>query len=130
MIIKRVAAYLIDYIILWILLLLLIGVGHLITGYLSPTQVEIFVLAGIYFITLTILIYIAFKDHLFRNASIGKKIMRVHVVSTTGNQIVLSRQLVARNLFGLFLLPIEFILIVFGQTRMGDYYAKTKVVET
>lgn len=129
MIIKRIVAYLIDYIILWILLLLLVGIGNFITGYLSPTQIEIFVLVGIYIITFTIPIYIAFKDFLFRNASIGKKIMRIHVVSKTGNQMVLSRQLIARNLFGLFLLPIEFILIVFGQTRMGDYYAKTEVVE-
>jgi uncharacterized RDD family membrane protein YckC len=127
--IKRIVAYLIDYIILWILLLLLVGIGYFITGYLSPKQNEIFVFVGIYIITFTIPIYIALKDIVFRNASTGKKIMRIHVVSTNGNQMVLSRQLVSRNLFGLFLLPIEFILILFGQTRMGDYYAKTEVVE-
>lgn len=128
MIFRRVIAYLIDYILLWIIIMLFYFLGSVVLKRLPAETSEIIFLVLFYLAPLFIMVYMSFKDFLFRDASIGKKIMQIHVVSIVDNKKTLSKQLILRNLFGVFLLPIEGILVLSGQRRLGDSYANTAVV--
>ncbi len=128
MIFRRVVAYLIDYILLWIVIILFYLLGSFVQKRLPVETSEIVLLISFYLTPLFIMVYMSFKDFLFRNASIGKKIMKTHVISIVDNNKNLRKQLIIRNLFGVFLLPIEGILVLSGQRRLGDSYTNTAVV--
>ena len=67
-----------------------------------------------------------FKD--ISGNSIGKKAMRLKIVSTNGKKLNLGR-LILRNIFYFFFM-FDIILLAFNANdgRIGDYMAKTKVV--
>lgn len=127
MIVRRSIAYIIDYLILWTIILLGYLLGHVAINTFSYETADTIVLVLFYLGPIFILVYMSLKDFAFANASVGKRLFDLQVVSTVSKNIS-KMQLVSRNLIGLFLLPIEVILVLTGQTRMGDHYAKTKVV--
>lgn len=72
--------------------------------------------------------YILFKDLMFRNQSIGKKLFKLKVSTingTTPNWGVL----ILRNLT-VIIWPIEIILILIYNRRITDFILKTQVVES
>ena len=72
-------------------------------------------------------IYIFLRD-LFGGRSIGKRIMKLCVLSTVeGTQYPSPGRLVLRNILAI-LWPVEALLLLVGKTRLGDIIAKTKVV--
>lgn len=75
------------------------------------------------------IIWIVFslKDFVFKNASIGKKILRMEIL-TMSNKKPTIMPLVLRNLF-VIIWPIEILLILILNRRIGDLVFKTKVVE-
>jgi uncharacterized RDD family membrane protein YckC len=92
--------------------------------------------------------YLIISDGLFDGRSIGKKIMRLKVLSVTENTAASFRDSVIRNLtfaiallilkipvvgwaFAAVIVVIEFLLMLGNKdgNRLGDYIAKTKVVE-
>ena len=97
MVFKRLTAALIDYIILWIIIVVFIGIAYLFKNLLSDELVEILGFIFFYFIALFILVYIGLKDLLFQTQSIGKKVMEIKVVSNDNKKIT-RNQLILRNL--------------------------------
>ena len=88
---------------------------------------ELFLRALISFIILVV--YILFKDLLFRNASLGKKIFGIVVVDSEGAKPT-AKQVILRNISVCFLLYVEAVYILANDehNRLGDKWAKTKVV--
>lgn len=72
--------------------------------------------------------YIIFlsKDLVYKNASIGKKILNIRIVNNDGKE-PLKKQLIFRNIF-IFLWPIEVILIMINNKKIEDYLFKTSIV--
>ena len=92
--------------------------------------------------------YLIISDGLFDGRSIGKKIMRLRVLSVNENAAASFRDSVIRNLtfaaallilkipligwaFAAIIAAVEFLLMLGNKDgmRLGDYIAKTKVVE-
>ena len=71
---------------------------------------------------------ILFRDNIFGNASIGKKLLKIKVVKVNGEKINLITSLKRNILF--FLWPVEILLIITDNKRLGDMWAKTIVVKS
>ena len=67
------------------------------------------------------------KDLPFKNASIGKRIFGLKIVKTDDTELK-ATDLLKRNVPPILLLPIELQLLIFSKERIGDNWAKTKVV--
>lgn len=82
------------------------------------------------FVVCFILTYvlILFRDNIFGNASIGKKLLKIKVVKVNGEKINLITSLKRNILF--FLWPVEILLIITDNKRLGDMWAKTIVVKS
>ncbi len=72
------------------------------------------------------LLAVIFKDFLFKGQSLGKKIIGIKVVMNDGKPLNLLAALL--RAIPLILVPIELIMIITQEKRIGDYLAKTKVV--
>lgn len=70
--------------------------------------------------------YMVLRDKFFKNASIGKKILRIHVVENNKELLTLLG-CIKRNIT-LILVPVEVILLPTTRKRLGDLLAKTEVV--
>ena len=68
-----------------------------------------------------------YKDSFFGNASIGKKILRIKVVENGGTKL----NFIARfkRTLPLILLPLEVLLIIINNERIGDIWANTSIKE-
>ena len=75
-----------------------------------------------------IVVYAAFvfKDFVFKNASIGKRIMKIVIVSNE-NKEVTSSIILKRNITFL-LLAFELVFFIINKERLGDLISKTTVV--
>ena len=82
------------------------------------------------FVVCFILAYmlILFRDNIVGNASIGKKLLKIKVVKVNGEKINLITSLKRNILF--FLWPVEILLIITDNKRLGDMWAKTIVVKS
>lgn len=71
-----------------------------------------------------------FKDHMFHHASLGKKIMEIKIVYDPTHEKPTIRILddLKRALPLFILWPVEALLIITNNQRIGDIWAKTKVV--
>ncbi len=114
---KRYVAFIIDWLI----------IGIPVNIYLRLSDNEYAVLIGFFGWGLVLLI----KDLVFRNASIGKLIMNVRVVSEDGTHPSF-KQILKRNIT--YIIPpfaVVEAIVSFAtpnHTRLGDMLAKTKVV--
>jgi len=120
-ILKRILADMIDF---WIIcfassfLVLIVTFGKMNISFLSLIT---------YFSSFYLLL--AFKDNLFKNASVGKKLCRIKVIlnnKTGRNEFKLINDL--KRTLPLMLLPIEVFLIIKSNKRIGDIWANTSVV--
>ena len=78
---------------------------------------------------ITLILYavvVAFKDILFKNASLGKKILGIEVLRKDGTRAT-ARSCVLRNLVFIFLFPVEIILLLNNDERLADKWLDTKV---
>ena len=118
MFIKRGFAFLID---------VMVGFGVAI---LSGVVANYTVSRGVFliFILLSLLgvHYIFYKD-MWNGRSIGKRIVGLKVISSVGTATT-KWQLFCRNI-SYYAFPVEAILLLCNQERMGDRLAKTVVVE-
>ena len=74
-----------------------------------------------------ILVSFSMKDLIFKNQSIGKKIMKLEIVNKENekpNKLIL----ICRNLT-VFIWPLEIILLLIFNKRIGDILFNTQVVE-
>lgn len=128
MITKRMIAFTIDYTIFWIFFsVYFFGGMSILTNYSEHAQ-DIFGLILFYSFIPILMSYFGFKDLLFKDQSIGKKIVKIKVVSIESKNIR-KAQLISRNLILIYLYPIEVLMLLSSSKRLGDKYAKTNVVE-
>lgn len=120
---KRILASFIDWylITLPVYFIWTFGIDALPTvDQLLPRTIIIAVLGASYFLL---------KDLVFRNASIGKKLLGLKIVDTN-NEKASVKSVVLRNLVLLFLVQVEIICFFIDNEnrRLGDKWANTKVV--
>lgn len=82
------------------------------------------------YITVFLIVILVFgKDIVFKNASIGKKIFRLRVVSSSDGTIPSMGRLILRNLPLIFIFAAELIMCCRNNTRrLGDVWAATEVI--
>ena len=94
-----------------------------------------FLVAGIgYFIPVLkpgllvfLLVAYIFKDCVFLDASIGKKVFKLRIVGEDGGRPSLKR-VVLRNVPSLIFIGLEALQVKNGEQRLGDSLAETKIV--
>lgn len=117
---NRTIAICIDYfIILLITSLPLQGAIILQSSKITNSSMNIYLLS--------IYILLLFKDTVHKNASIGKKIMKIEVLKKDGNIPKISI-LILRNAF-LIIWPLEVFFLIKNNQRIGDLVFGTKVVD-
>lgn len=117
--IKRILAALIDFFI--ICFLCTMSVGILTLGELTATPLSIVVYTVLY------VVFLLTKDLIFKSASIGKRIFKLEVIKIDGTKLR-AVDVIKRNVTVIFLLPLEELLIMANDRRIGDIWAKTSVV--
>ena len=117
--IKRILAALIDFYIICFLSSAFIGVFTL--GEFSITPFSIIV-----YVTISLLLLL-FKDFMFKNTSIGKRIFKLKVAKTDGTNLMIV-DVIKRNIPIIILLPLEALLLIINDRRIGDIWAKTSIV--
>lgn len=116
---KRIIATVIDFYIITFSSSLFITV--ITIGKLSFNAVTI----SAYFVVFVL--SAIFKDYIFKDASIGKKIMKIRLVSENGEYVTFEMRLL--RAVTLIFVPIELIMIITKNKRLGDYLAHTQVIE-
>ena len=117
--IKRILAAIIDFYIICFLSSTFICVFTL--GEFSITPFFIIV-----YLTISLLLLL-FKDFMFKNTSIGKRIFKLKVAKTDGTNLMIV-DVIKRNIPIIILLPVEALLLIINNSRIGDIWAKTSIV--
>lgn len=117
--IKRILAAIIDIYIICFLSSAFIGVFTL--GEFNVTPISIIMYLSIY------LLLLLFKDFAFKEASIGKRIFKLKVVKTDGTNLMIS-DVIKRSIPIIIILPVEVLLLIIYNRRIGDIWAKTSIV--
>ena len=117
--IKRILAAIIDFYILCFLSSVFICVFTL--GKFSITPFSIIMYLTVFFLLLL------FKDFTFKNTSIGKRIFKLKVTKTDGTKLMVIDG-IKRNIPIIVLLPVETLLLIINNRRIGDVWAKTSIV--
>lgn len=66
------------------------------------------------------------KDFVFKNASIGKKLLKIEIVKSDQTKFNILDAL-KRTIPFIFLFPIEIALLIIKNNRLGDIWAKTQI---
>ena len=114
---RRVIAFIIDYFICY-------EISRYANAYFYGTRPD-FRAALILFLTFFLLLLL--KDFAIGGRSIGKRIMKLKIVSADGGKVRVWQPLL-RNVT-LIISPVEIILVLMGGRRLGDRLAKTAVEE-
>lgn len=117
--IRRLLAAIIDFYIICFLSSAFICVFTL--GEFSITPFSIIV-----YLTISLLLLL-FKDFMFKNTSIGKRIFKLKVAKTDGTNLMIV-DVIKRNIPIIILLPVEALLLIINNRRIGDIWAKTSIV--
>ena len=127
---RRIGSFIIDWILIFLIGIPLLFIGPSFkTEYLLYPSISMFYSYGFFLSLLWFFVAFLFKDCVFKNASIGKKLLglKVEVVEKRKSLVF---ALVIRNAT-LILGWIELIILLANHgTRLGDIIAKTKVVNT
>ena len=117
--IKRILAAIIDFYIICFLSSAFICVFTL--GEFNITPISI-----IMYLSISLLLLL-FKDFAFKKASIGKRIFKLKVVKTDGTNLMIS-DVIKRSIPIIIILPVEVLLLIIYNRRIGDIWAKTSIV--
>ena len=116
--VKRMLAGLVDFYILCFAASLVVAVATLGKLTISPLTVMIYLLAFI--------LLVMFQDYVFKNASVGKKLLNIKIVSEDNHPLTVLT-MVKRNLPKV-LIPVEIYMIFTQGQRLGDIWSRTTVV--
>lgn len=120
---KRILASLIDWYILYFGIYgIILFIKYKIFYYFPNYEIYKFFVDFIY------IIYFLFKDLIFKNASIGKKLVGIKIV-TKDNYIPKIYIIVLRNIFDPILFVADFLSILIANIKLGDILFKTKVID-
>ena len=117
--IKRILAAIIDFYVICFVSSAFICVFTL--GEFSVTPFSIAV-----YLTISLLLLL-FKDFIFKNTSIGKRIFKFKVTKTDGTKLMII-DVIKRNIPIIVLLPVEALLLIINNRRIGDIWAKTAII--
>ncbi len=117
--IKRILAAIIDFYIICFLSSAFIFVFTLGESSITPFSI-------IVYLTICLLLLL-FKDYTLKNTSIGKRIFKLKVTKTDGKNLMIV-DVIKRNIPIIFLLPVEALLLIINNKRIGDIWAKTSIV--
>ncbi len=70
--------------------------------------------------------FLIFKDLLFKNASVGKKIFNISIVKNNGTKLKVT-DVIKRNITIVFLVPIEVCLLMTDNVRLGEKWSQTSI---
>lgn len=120
--IRRLIAAYIDYMIIFILI-------YIPVSFLSLLKFPIFidVILGLLSVLIFFLLFIR-KDIIFKNASIGKKILKLEIIFEQENQIPDKSIIIKRNQTSCLYFEFYLFQILFNNKSSGDYKYHTKVV--
>lgn len=116
---KRLVAGYIDFIICCLLGTSISKVITLRNNNFTFISVSIYAISTIIFIIL--------KDIVFKNASIGKWLFKLEIVKTDETKLRFV-DIIKRNVLYIILIPLEVLLLIIHDKRIGDLLAKTLVV--
>ena len=117
--IKRVLAAIIDFYIICFLSSAFICVFTLGEFSITPFFIIVYLIIS--------LLLLLFKDFMFKNTSIGKRIFKLKVAKTDGTNLMIV-DVIKRNIPIIILLPVEALLLIINNRRIGDIWAKTSIV--
>ena len=125
---KRFLSFWIDWMIIWIIGFVLSLLGPAFDPqYLLQPSIRMFSAYGVILSVLWYILAPLFRDFLFGNASLGKKLFGLRVTDKNGSKAK-PLALILRNL-AFWLVPVEMILVLCNHgTRLGDMLAGTQVV--
>jgi len=120
---KRILASLIDWYILYFGIYgVILFIKYKILHYFPNYESYKFAVDFIY------VIYFLFKDLIFKNASIGKRIAGLKIV-TKDNFTPKFYIIILRNIFDPILFVADFLSIFIANIKLGDIVFKTKVID-
>lgn len=123
--IKRLLAGLIDFYIIFATTAIIVETTTIIIGFATLGKADATPFEFAVFVITSVLIVI-FQDLIFGNASIGKRIFKIHIeADEKGRALVLT--LLKRNVPKL-LVPLELILLLSSNERLGDMWSQTTIV--
>ena len=121
---KRILAALIDWYILFFGIYgIILFIKYKIFNYFPNYEIYSFFINFIY------IVYFLFKDLIFKNASIGKKIAKIEIVMKD-NSTPKFYIIILRNIFSLFLFIADYLSILIANIKLGDIVFKTKVIDS
>ena len=124
---KRIAAMGIDMVPACIIQAILMFI-YIILPIMSEKTSSVVIDNRIITITLIASVILVIKDSL-KGQSIGKRVLKLQVISANGENVNASiGALILRNIF-IIIWPVELLLMIAGQERIGDRIAKTKVMD-
>jgi uncharacterized RDD family membrane protein YckC len=126
--IKREKAFYIDFLIIsWLVIasyiLRLDYFKNLINDYWEHLYLLLTILIGF-----TIWIYFAFKDFIYKNASLGKRKLGICIVDRDGKRPS-ELQMIIRGSIMISLWPIEIVLFLLNKRQIAEMLTYTKVIE-
>ena len=129
---QRVVAWLIDLVIVFVLMMLLLGIG-LISFLFTPGEF-FFGLTTIASMFLVIFVYTIGLETLWEGQTVGKRALGIRAVKENGKKIKFQDALL-RNIFRIIdnqlggLVGLILIIVTKKKQRIGDFVAKTIVVQ-
>ncbi len=117
--IRRLLAAVIDFYIICFISSALVGIVTL--GEFSVSYFSVITYLVVCFLLML------FKDYALKNKSPGKRIFRIKVVKTDGSKPTFW-DFLKRSVPVVFLLPVEVLLLIMNNRRIGDIWAGTSVV--
>lgn len=117
--IKRILAAIIDFYFICFFSSTFICVFTLGEFTITPSSIIVYIIISF--------LLLLFKDFMFKNASIGKRIFKLKVVKTDGSNLMIV-DVIKRNLPIIILLPVEALLLIINNRRIGDVWSKTVIM--
>lgn len=122
--IRRVIAFYIDMLV-YGFVIIMVGVPLLMLFFqLFVGDIIRNVFVNVFYIIFFVIF--SFKDLLYKNASVGKKILHLKVV-TDDNKIPCRKTIILRNVLT-FIWPVDFIVLLISGKKIEDWVFKTNVV--
>lgn len=125
---RRVAAMYIDFYIACLIgMMLIFPIVDFIIGDIDVSNRAGFYLYG-FSRAFPVLIIFSFKDFIYKNASIGKHLLNIEIGSVDGKKLSCFK-LFVRSFIFTFIWPVECILVLLFNKRLGDYIFNTIIVD-
>ena len=115
---KRLIAAVIDFYIICFISSSLVGIVTLGKFNVTVFSVSVYLISCF--------LSFLFKDFALKNRSLGKRIFRLKVEKTDGSKLTFAD--ILKRSVTVVLLPVEVLLLIIKNRRIGDIWAKTSVV--